>query len=207
MTLDQLLAGAGVAAVVVAPEQLAASSRRSLDAGRLGAALQGPFSFSSRTTMPPSATSSTPKESTRVSRMRRSVSSPAGRSGAGRRGCPLADRPHARADAVAADLEREVDGAARARLREQTLDSQLESSISSNTKSTRSAIAPTIRRTAVDADGALEVVRSGWRSLARATVRASLRPARRSSRLGDRSAPHDAILAHQAGKLPEPQPA
>ena len=129
VALDQLLARRRVAALVVAAQQLAVLLRAPSRARTSGAVAltHGPLSFSSRTTMPPSPTSSTPKESTTVWRMRCSVSCAGARVAVaerlGHRG--LAERPDARADAVAADLEREPHAALRARLGQQPLDGEL----------------------------------------------------------------------------------
>src|SRR6185503_354841 len=76
VALDQLFAGARVAEVVVAVEQLAVLLARLLRAGRALRVHPGPLVLSSRTTMPPPSPLSTPNESTTVSRMRRRVSCP-----------------------------------------------------------------------------------------------------------------------------------
>src|SRR5215217_7220729 len=80
MPLYELLARIRVSVLVVATKQLPILLTPPLAPHRTPARRlhPGPRSFSSRTTMRPSAASSTPNESTTVWRMRRSVSSPGG---------------------------------------------------------------------------------------------------------------------------------
>src|SRR3954452_18320878 len=149
VALDQRLARVRVAALVVAAQQVTVLLARALvRRGRPGGAHSPTFSFSSRTTMSPSAASSTPNESTTVSRIRLSVSSPGAAS------------PSRRASAIA----RSWSGPTRVRTlpsptskRSCTLScapasassrstASCRSSISSKPKSMRSAIPPMIRR-------------------------------------------------------------
>src|SRR5918995_2376894 len=170
VALDQLLAGGRVAVLAVAAQQGAVLLTRLLRRHRrtaLGSAHGRPLSFSSRTTMAPSPTSSTPNESTTVCRIRRSVSWPGGLS-------------PSRSASATADSD---SGPTRVRILDwptsndsRTLPTwpasasrrstaSWRSSISSKAKSTRSAMPPMIRRTTAwksPARGASRSMRSCW---------------------------------------------